>query len=176
MLPSPQQDSVKDKASHRCPKYWHSFFCVFLLTCLIVMQTSCLFARNKKPPSVSPSRLETIVDNYIGTPYTYGKNSAKGFDCSGFVQTVYRELGFQLPRTVKELKSGGKKIKSIEKLKPGDLVFFDFSWFKKASHVGIYIENKRFAHASKSRGVVYDSLDDTYFKKHFQTARRYIRD
>ncbi|NFO19370.1 peptidoglycan hydrolase, partial [Clostridium botulinum] len=85
---------------------------------------------------------------YLGTPYVYGGTSPSGFDCSGFVQYVYRNAaGISLPRTTYDQIGVGSRV-SQDQLQPGDLVFPD------AGHVGIYIGGGQMIHASKPGDVV----------------------
>lgn len=95
------------------------------------------------------------ADSFIGTPYIYGGTTRMGFDCSGYVMTVYSAVGILLPRTAKEQYEFTSRISKNE-IKPSDLVFF--SEKSVVSHVGIYVGNDTFIHASSSNGVVYESL------------------
>jgi len=118
-------------------------------------------------------------EEFIGTPYVWGGSTPKGFDCSGFVQYVYREHGVELPRTSRQMAHAGIGIAvRIASLAPGDLMLFSGST-STISHVAIYAGNGRILHSSSSgHGVGYDRLDDTkrgrYFKSHFVAARRVI--
>jgi lipoprotein Spr len=120
-------------------------------------------------------RLEKIVNSYIGTPYKSGGTSRNGFDCSGFVITVFLELNkIKLPRSTKDMQWVGTSV-SKSNLKVGDLVFFRDKSYNRVNHVGIYMGNNTFVHASTSCGVRYDKLDDEYYKKHFVKARRILK-
>ncbi len=114
------------------------------------------------------------INYYLGTPYKYGGEDESGMDCSGFVQTVFREaLGIKLPRTVAQQWKSTTPIPDDE-LAFGDLVFFRTSRRKTPSHIGIYIGANRFAHASSSLGVTISSLNDPYWRKRYAGARRVI--
>lgn len=116
--------------------------------------------------------LETI-STLLGTVYTYGGASATGFDCSGFVQYVYRSaFGVSLPRTSRELSNWGRRV-SRSGLRRGDLVFFRIDG-SRIDHVGIYIDNDLFVHASSSRGVTMSNLNNSYYKRHFARATRLL--
>jgi hypothetical protein len=140
-------------------------------------------ARNKShkvPPSwdyrkhytVPPARLKRIVDSFLGTPYRYGGTSRRGMDCSGFVVVVFRKLnGAALPRSSRRQRRLGKPV-SRNRAKAGDLVFFRGGVFNLVNHVGIYMGDGEFAHASSSKGVVYTDLDDEYFGPRFAGFRR----
>jgi cell wall-associated NlpC family hydrolase len=105
-----------------------------------------------------------------GTKYTLGGLSKEGVDCSGFVYVTYLEkLGIELPRSTKLQSQIGKEIKCSE-LRPGDLIFFKTS--VKVRHVGIYLENEKFLHASKIKGVMISNLSDYYWDDKYWHSRR----
>lgn len=106
-----------------------------------------------------------------GSRYRYGGTSRGGFDCSGFTQYVYGRLGVSLPHSSAAQFKCGKSV-SRGDLKPGDLVFFGRGG-RYVGHVGIFIGENKFVHASNpSRGVTVDSLDSAYYKKTYRGARR----
>jgi cell wall-associated NlpC family hydrolase len=111
----------------------------------------------------------------IGVTYKFGGNSPDtGLDCSGLVRHVFEEVtGVSLPRTAKEMSTLGAKV-SPANLQPGDLVFFNTRRFA-FSHVGIYLGDNRFVHApSRGSEVRIASIDQSYWQKHFNGARRVI--
>ncbi len=111
---------------------------------------------------------------YLGVPYVWGGESPKGFDCSGFTTYVFEKFNVKLPRTASSQFNSGIKVEK-ENLQPGDLVFFT-TYKKGPSHVGIYIGNNQFIHASSgSNGhkVVITGLDTSYYKRRYLGARRY---
>lgn len=100
-----------------------------------------------------------------GTPYRIGGVSRSGIDCSGFVQVTFRDLfGMDLPRTTDQQLRVGQPINRAQ-LQPGDLVFF-----RNGRHVGIYLEDHKFLHASTTRGVMISSLKNTYWSRNFWQA------
>lgn len=105
-----------------------------------------------------------------GTRYQLGGLSKRGIDCSGLVYLTYlNKLGTPIPRTTAyQVQQGARVDRSA--LRAGDLVFFKTS--VKVRHVGIYIEDGKFLHASTSKGVMVSHLDNVYWKKHFWHARR----
>lgn len=113
------------------------------------------------------------AEKKLGIPYCYGGDSLNCFDCSGFVGYVYLSFGIVIPRTSQEQYDVSVKIPKGNE-KPTDLVFFGSN--KKVNHVGIYVGNNNFIHASTSKGVTYQSLDDEYFKKRFIGFGRIISD
>ncbi len=99
-----------------------------------------------------------------------GGLSKKGIDCSGFVHlTFLSRFGIEVPRSTELLSKTGKKI-SQRKLRPGDLVFFKTGF--KTRHVGIYVDDRKFIHVSKKKGVMMSSLDNIYWSKKYWKARR----
>lgn len=109
-------------------------------------------------------RLAAVHDAYakLGTRYRWGGEQPGGFDCSGFVQYVMRRQGIELPRTAREMRGATRAIGANE-LKPGDLVFFH-----NPDHVGIYIGDKMFVHASSGRGqVTISTLDGGYYQRRY---------
>lgn len=123
---------------------------------------------------VATQRVLQIAHRYLGHPYRYGGSSSRGFDCSGFVLHVYRSAGIHLPHSSRAQAAVGKPVPRNQ-LQPGDLVFFRTRG-RHISHVGIYIGNGKFIHASSARGRVrIDSLDKGYYKQRYAGARRVSR-
>ncbi len=111
------------------------------------------------------SLLVRVVKTFLGVPYKLGGSTLKGIDCSAFVKKIYEIFNIELPRTTREQFSIGKKI-GKEQLEQGDLVFFRRRG--DSSHVGIYIGENQFVHASSSnRQVKIDCLDTPYYSKRF---------
>jgi cell wall-associated NlpC family hydrolase len=111
---------------------------------------------------------------FLGVPYVFGGTSTSGFDCSGYVQHVFAMLGRSIPRTADAQYYAGKQIAGGSgHMVAGDLVFFQ-TYTEGPSHVGIYLGNDRFVHASSSRGVTVSSLHDHYWQAHYLGAKRLI--
>lgn len=110
--------------------------------------------------------------NLKGVSYRWGGTTPSGFDCSGFVQYVFRVNGISIPRAADSQYYDGDKI-STSDLKPGDLVFFQ-TYESGPSHVGIYIGDNRFVHADFHDGIMVDSLNESYYAERYLGARSYI--
>ncbi len=115
--------------------------------------------------------IETIWD-WIGTRYHFGGTSRSGIDCSAFTGTVYRAIGHRLPRTAAAQWDAGDEV-GEDQMQFGDLVFFHTRRAVYVSHVGIYLGNHLFAHASSRNGVIVSSLESDYYSTHFIGARRF---
>lgn len=123
------------------------------------------------PAGLNRDRVLLDIVGLLGTPYRYGGNDRGGIDCSGFTTQVYASAaGRALPRSTREQFRLGETIGRAE-LRFGDLVFFNTTG-ASPSHVGIYIEDDLFAHASVTYGVTISSLESTYYRERFVGARR----
>ena len=125
------------------------------------------------PRSAAPEDRSLIATalSFRGTPYRNGGSDPTGFDCSGFIQYVFAQVGLAVPREVHEQYKAGKKIDDDE-LKPGDLVFFH-TISHGASHVGLLVGDDTFVHAPSSKGVVrVEHLSSSYWASRFLGARR----
>lgn len=146
---------------------------------LIFPGQSLLIAKDGKgSPEIEVSRGTSRVDtilayakSFIGVPYVYGGESPKGFDCSGYIQYVFKRFGMDLPRTADEQFYGGNRISSQE-AKPGDIVAFKSDG--EISHTGIYIGGGRFISATSSSGVMISSVYGPYWGEHFYGFSRIV--
>lgn len=120
-------------------------------------------------------RLNAAVNKYLGTPYRFGGDSDRGIDCSAFTRRVYREQGVELPRNSREQARVSASVQ-FSGLATGDLVFFDTSISGVISHVGVYLGNGIFAHASSSKGVTKSSIRERYYQKRFAKGGRIFAD
>lgn len=123
------------------------FFLIFL--------AGCVSPQNR---SISTLRKDIVSDakKYLGVKYKYGGNDPNGFDCSGFVQYIYKKNGIMIPRTVSEMEKIGKRVNNPE---IGDIVTFE-----DPLHVGILIGNNKFIHSSTLKGVTIDKLSEKWYK------------
>lgn len=123
------------------------------------------------PGMIENPRLVHLFEDWKGTPYRYGGSSRKGIDCSGFVSMLYDSV-------YKALLLGGsadifRKLEPIakEELKEGDLVFFRIHK-KRISHVGLYLSNDKFIHATTRGGVMMSDLKEPYYRRYYYKAGR----
>ncbi|HLT66023.1 MAG TPA: C40 family peptidase [Flavobacterium sp.] len=108
-------------------------------------------------------KLYKMILDWYGTPYAFGNQSRMGIDCSGFTQLVYKEVyKIDLPRQSKMMAEYIKKTYT-KNLKEGDLVFFSFGNSKEINHVGIYLHNNKFVHASTSKGVIISDITEPWY-------------
>ena len=122
--------------------------------------------------ATSNMKLFHFVYDWIGTPYHFGGESRKGIDCSAFTKELYSEVfNLDIKRSSRDIFSMVNPVGKDDQ-KEGDLVFFKIH-SRRISHVGIYLGNGRFAHAS-SKGVAISSLDDNYYSRYFYRGGRLL--
>ncbi|MFO1444340.1 LysM peptidoglycan-binding domain-containing protein [Bacillus sp. Bva_UNVM-123] len=107
----------------------------------------------------------------VGTPYKFGGSTTEAFDCSGFIHYVFSKTG----KSINRLSSEGYYARAyyIDTPQPGDLVFFQNTYKPGISHMGIYVGNNKFIHASESNGVEITDLSNAYYQKHFDGFKRF---
>jgi len=156
---------------------------LLLLLLLALFLSGCSSAPRVQPASIPigkkvdlensaavKNQLYAQHKNWKGVQYEMGGLDKNGIDCSGFVYRTFRsKLGIDIPRSTELQATTGQKV-SKSKLRAGDLVFFKTG--TKVRHVGIYIENNKFLHASTSKGVMISKLNNVYWKDAFWKARR----
>ena len=126
----------------------------------------------------SQKALRHMLHKTLGKDYRWAEEGPDSFDCSGLAYYCYGSMNMEIPRRSSEQARIGKAV-SRDELKYGDLLFFDTTAHKtgQITHVGIYIGDGKFQHASNEKeGVKISSLDDPYYSRRFRIARRYIPD
>ncbi len=122
--------------------------------------------------ATSNMKLFNFVYDWIGTPYRYAGSSKKGIDCSGFTKELYSQVfNLDIKRNSRDIFSMVNPVRKDE-LKEGDLVFFKIH-SRSITHIGIYLGNDRFAHAS-SKGVAVSSLNDAYYSRYYYKGGRVL--
>lgn len=143
----------------------------------IVLPENYAVARQKQYGTdyLREAMVKTAQD-FIGVPYLWGGTSSDtGFDCSGLTMTVYQLNGLNLPRSSASQYESGSPVENINDLKKGDLVFFALKQKNKVSHVGIYLGDGDFIHASsQGKNIRVDSLSASYFSNNYMGGRSYL--
>lgn len=171
---------------------------IYITVFIILIFSSCRTTYNKSAALYDPKEVAQLSDKlgiilsninkddddnmplyaeaalWLGVPYRYGGLTRGGVDCSGFTYILYDKVyRLKIPRSTKELSEVKMKKISHHKLKAGDLVFFATTTNKKKiSHVGVYLKDGYFVHASTQRGVVVNHLDENYYKKNWRKGGR----
>ncbi|MCD6065726.1 MAG: hypothetical protein K0S33_552 [Bacteroidetes bacterium] len=116
-------------------------------------------------------KLYTFVDDWYAVPYKYAGLDKSGIDCSGLACKLYEAVyGQKISRASRDIYASCKEL-DADDLKEGDFVFFKIE-SKNVSHVGVYLTNNKFVHASTKRGVIINDLNETYYKKYFYKGGR----
>jgi len=126
--------------------------------------------------SINSQRSKIVQASYqtIGAPYRYGGTTYSGFDCSGLTRHAYKSAGISIPRTAAQQRDASRTVHSYSNLLPGDMIFFKTG--RKTNHVGIFVGNGEFIHASTGqKRVVKVSLDTPYWRRAFVKFGTYIR-
>uniref|UniRef100_UPI00313929C3 C40 family peptidase n=2 Tax=Vibrio sp. S9_S30 TaxID=2720226 RepID=UPI00313929C3 len=132
--------------------------------------TADTYAPSATLNSATQKALSKVYVKWEGVPYRFGGNDRGGIDCSAFTRVAFNEaFATPLPRTTQEQSKVGKQV-SYKEAKTGDLVFFKIA--RKQHHVGVYMGNNTFMHASTSKGVIISRLDTPYWTNAFWHFRR----
>lgn len=141
-------------------------------------QTLIISKNRETSPSVEvsrgTSRVEIIIDyarSFIGSPYLFGGQSPKGFDCSGYIRYVFNNFGIDLPRTAEEQYNKGREV-SEKDAKPGDIVAFITG--DVITHTGIYLGGGKFISSTSSHGVMIAPVHGYYWGEHFYGFSRIV--
>jgi cell wall-associated NlpC family hydrolase len=191
----PPEDAIKESIQmamntslNATPRLVSAFLFSLAVFAMILITASCSMKKIQKSADsrvthASPAQSRAvavekrILDEYRkwrGTRHKMGGSGSKGIDCSGFVKAIYRDaFSIELPRTTREQARLGKPL-AFKELQPGDLVFFKPPTYPR--HVGIFLSQSEFVHASKSKGVTISKIDPHYWGKYFWTARRILPD
>jgi len=121
--------------------------------------------------------IEYRAKRFLGAPYVWGGNGPSCFDCSGFTKMVYNAIGIELPRVSRDQAKVGRLV-HFDELQKGDIIFFDTGkkYQRRVTHVGIYLEDGKFIHASsgKRRVVITSFNKRIFYKKRFLWGRRLV--
>lgn len=121
---------------------------------------------NTEKKKITNLKLYEFINDWYGTPYKYGGTDKNGIDCSGFVNIFYNDVfNKKIPRTVNDIYLNSNEINKKELIE-GDFIFFKID-SKKVSHIGIYLINDKFVHASTKKGIMISDLKEPYFNKNF---------
>ncbi len=164
---------------YKAIRHWSATWtCMIAIGSLIgcASQPPATLATQPVPASTRESQpVRGVVETALAQldkPYRYGGQSPRGFDCSGLVYYAYQHSGIHIPRTSHEQLRQARRV-PMKTLAPGDLLFFRET--RKVTHVGLYVGDGRFIHASTGRGMVkLSSLEDPYWQEHLIGAGRYI--
>lgn len=155
----------------------HLYLLTVLAACLLsacaVRYASRASSEAEQSRPTDNDRLLQEAASWLGVPYRYGGDDRSGIDCSALVARIVEQAyGITLPRTTAGQRRLGVSVPR-EQMRPGDLMFFRTNPYGRLDHVGLYLGQGRFIHASSSSGVVISSLDGSFFRRHFVIARRY---
>lgn len=131
---------------------------------------------NTSVESLSRAPLYETIAGWWRTPYRYGGDSHQGIDCSAFVGILYHSA-FQLTlgRTIQDILKEVRIWKKLTRPKQGDLLFFRTTRSRRITHIGVYLADHQFVHASASQGVMISNLQDPYWKKRYAFLGRVPR-
>ena len=147
-------------------------FCLLTGLALFLLVSGCASSGAASKSGTVETRIRAQYARWRGTPYLLGGTTARGIDCSAFVQHVYADaFGIDIPRSTADQVREGRRVQPAQ-LRAGDLVFFRPPGASR--HVGIYLGNGTFTHASTSQGVTLSSMDEAYWQSAYWTSRRLL--
>ena len=163
----------ENAASSNSPKFFRLGKSTGVTPSAAALKGTSSSASGASGANVSGAAIVAEAQKYLGAPYVAGGASPSGFDCSGFVYYVLKNLGMSVSRTpAAQFVNIGTSV-SKDNLRPGDLVFFITSSSGNVSHVGIYVGSGQFIHAPNSRSTVsYSDLTTGYWSQHYYGAKR----
>ncbi len=143
-----------------------------MLSTLLMLHLSIALPQIAMRPA-HPS-VQAVATAYLGEHYVWGDIGEAGFDCSSFVQAVFRQAGIALPRSSREQAQSGTQV-ALADVRPGDLMFFTSQvGGQRITHVGLALRNNRMIHAARGHhGVVISRWDSPYFLRRWMTSRRF---
>ena len=151
-------------------KSWKKLFVSIISLGVLFFLNGCVFLPKPTEQVKQVAEIESFYQKWRGTNYQYGGNNGAGIDCSALMVEVYDDLyGIKLPRTTEAQADKGERVR-LKNLRTGDLVFFKTGILQR--HVGIYLEDGIFVHASASKGVIKSSLLSGYWRDHYWKTKR----
>lgn len=148
----------------------------YALIAVLLVLSGCAVLGPAPDPLSPGQRRDLVLEalGQVGRPYRYGGTTPDGFDCSGLVQYVYRQIGVSLPRSSREQRAAASEIR-MRDAQPGDLLFYSFSG-RGIDHVAIYLGDRQAVHAPASgRAVIVASVDLEYWQDRYVAAARVRR-
>ncbi len=145
-----------------------------LITKKINLDNITVIDNDNKDDVIEEVLLQAI--SLMGIPYKWGGNTpTTGMDCSGFIRYLFNQtMGIELPRTVAQMSTVGKKI-NIQDIKPGDLIFFNTLRGRRNSHIGMYIGNNEFIHSPRTGDAIKITYYNSYWRSHTNGIKRIMR-
>lgn len=149
---------------------------LLIVVCLVVIYR-CFNSNDESSKQESVKKVLKLADSFNGVTYKAGGTTKKGMDCSGLVTVCFKSIDISLPRSSQGMSAIGDKI-TLSKVEKGDLLFFNIDRLKgKINHVGLVTAVKPeilFIHSTTSKGVIYSSMEEEYWKISFVIAKRVI--
>lgn len=136
------------------------------------------YHKQKTELNISKKQKKKVIkfaESYIGTKYKFAGLNRNGIDCSGLIHLAFKQIDIKLPKMADAIAYNGKAVWKIDDLKMGDLIFFEKTYNSQntITHVGIYIKDGKFIHASSSLGVNYSNINsNNYWKNKFAFGKR----